>query len=76
MLREFFGKVVREQRLQKGLTQEKLAELADLDRAYIYHLEHGKKEPSLTTIFKIAKGLNIKPGELIERIDKMNDCGV
>ncbi|WP_028978181.1 helix-turn-helix domain-containing protein [Sporocytophaga myxococcoides] len=71
MLQQIFGKVVRELRIEKGITQEKLAELADLDRAFIYHLEAGNKEPSLTTIFKISDGLKVSPSVIIGKIDEI-----
>ena len=65
-----FGKVLRQVRTEKGLTQEKVAELANVDRTYIYRLETGKRSPSLSIIFRIAKALKISPGTLLDRVDK------
>jgi transcriptional regulator with XRE-family HTH domain len=65
-----FGKVLRQIREEKGLTQEKIAELANVDRTYIYRLETGQRSPSLSIIFRIAKALKISPGTLLDRVDK------
>ena len=62
------GKIIRELRHEHGFTQEKLAELAEIDRTYIYRLESGKRLPSLEVVFRIAKAFNITPGQLIDRI--------
>jgi transcriptional regulator with XRE-family HTH domain len=63
-----FGKRVREIRLQRGLSQEKLAELADLHRNYVGGVERGERNVSLLNIVKIARGLNVRPAKLIESI--------
>jgi transcriptional regulator with XRE-family HTH domain len=59
---------VREIRLQRGLSQEKLAELADLHRNYVGGVERGERNVSLLNIVKIARGLNIRPTRLVEAI--------
>ena len=53
-------------REKQGLTQEKLAELAGLHRAYIGQIERGEKNIGLKNLEKIAKGLNIPISSLIE----------
>ena len=50
-----FGKVLRKLRLEAGLTQEEFGFEADLRGTYVSILELGQQQPSLTTIFKIAK---------------------
>lgn len=65
-----FGKVVRQLRDEKKMTQEKLAELAEVDRTYIYRLETGKRSPSLAVVFRLASAFKISPGQLIDRIGK------
>lgn len=64
-----FGKVLRELRVAKGLSQEKLGLEADLRRTYISVLELGHQQPSLTTIFKLAKALNSRATYLIELVE-------
>jgi transcriptional regulator with XRE-family HTH domain len=53
-------------REQQGLTQEKLAELAGLHRAYIGQIERGEKNIGLKNLEKIAKGLNVNVGDLLD----------
>ena len=65
-----FGKVVKQLREEKKMTQEKLAELAEIDRTYIYRLETGKRSPSLAIIFRIAQALKLPPAQLIEKVSK------
>jgi transcriptional regulator with XRE-family HTH domain len=69
MVISIFGKVLKEQRELKKLSQEKLAELCDLDRTYISLLERGLRQPTISTLFKIANALNITPSELIKKLE-------
>lgn len=74
MVVETFGNILRELRKEKKLSQEKLAELCDLHDRYISFLERGIKQPTVTTIFKIAKALNIPASEIIKMMeDKMKE---
>ncbi len=59
-IKEKFGKQVKKLRLEKGLSQEALALLADLDRTYIPSIEKGERNVSITVIEKIANALNVK----------------
>jgi DNA-binding XRE family transcriptional regulator len=68
MIVKVFGQVLRELRVSKKLSQEKLAELTDLDRTYISLLERGQRQPSLTTIFKVSIALGIRPSDLVEKV--------
>lgn len=69
MIVEVFGKVLRELREANQLSQEKLAEYCELDRTYISLLERGLRQPTITTIFKLAKALNVSPSQLIEKVE-------
>jgi transcriptional regulator with XRE-family HTH domain len=64
-----FGKVLRKYRMQQKLSQERLAELAGLDRTYISQIERGLKSPSLPTLLSLAKALDIKAHLLIYEIE-------
>ncbi len=61
-----FGKALKKIRLKKKLTQEDLSLEAQLARVYISELEYGKKIPSIETIFKLSKGLNMKCSKLMD----------
>ncbi|MXN91700.1 helix-turn-helix domain-containing protein [Flavobacterium sp. Sd200] len=59
-----FGNKVKVLRLEKGISQEKLAELADLDRTYIPGIEAGKRNVSIVVVEKIAAAFNISISKL------------
>ena len=66
-----FGKVIRELRLNAGLTQEQLGFEADLRRTFVSLLELGQQQPSLMTIFKLAPPLCATPSEIINRVETL-----
>lgn len=61
-----FGKVLRDLRVKKGLSQEKLALEANLDRTFISLLERGLRQPSFVTILEISKILGVPAAHLVE----------
>lgn len=54
-----FGKAIRRRRRELDLSQEELAERADLHRTYISNIERGELNPSLETMEKLVKALDI-----------------
>ena len=62
------GKAVRKKRLQLGLSQERLAEKADLHWTYIGGIERGERNVSLLNIVKIARALGATPSRLMAGI--------
>lgn len=64
-----FGQVLRAERNRAGLTQEKLGFAAGLERNYISMLELGQRQPTLSSLFKLAGALQMRPAELIERVE-------
>lgn len=67
---KILGQNIRKIRESKGdLSQEKLAELADLHRNYIGQLERGEVNVSLLTLQRIAKALEHKTPDLLKGID-------
>lgn len=63
-----FGLKVKDLRITKGYSQEKLAELADLDRTYIPGIESGKRNVSIVVVEKIAKAFTISMSELLNQL--------
>lgn len=69
-LSTLFGEVLRVYRKKRGFTQEQLAELTDLHDRYISLMERGLRQPTLTTIFKLAQALEISPQELLRLVER------
>ena len=63
-----FGERMRELRGQKGISQDGLARETDIHPTSIGRLERGGREPKLTTILRLADGLDVEPGELVNRL--------
>lgn len=68
-LQEKFGKTLREKRLANGLSQEGLAELADLHFTYVSSVERGERNISLENMAKLAKALKCQIKDLFSNID-------
>jgi len=64
-----FGKKVQQIRKDQNLSQEKLAELADLHRTYIGMIERGEKNITLVNIEKIAKALKVTISYMFNEIN-------
>jgi transcriptional regulator with XRE-family HTH domain len=70
-IEQSFGQILRQLRQERGLSQEELALESGYHRTYISQLERGLKNPSLLTIFQLAKVLEVEPAEIIERIQTL-----
>jgi transcriptional regulator with XRE-family HTH domain len=64
-IQERFGRKLRKLREHKGLSQEKLAELADLHRTYVSGVERGERNISLVNIERLANALGIALADLV-----------
>lgn len=62
-----FGRAVRSVRLDKGISQEALADLAQLDRSYMGGIERGEHNLALINITKIAAALGMTVAELMAK---------
>jgi transcriptional regulator with XRE-family HTH domain len=65
-----FGDTIRRLRLEKGYSQEKFAELCELDRTYIGGIERGERNIGLLNVYRIVGALGIKTSALFEYIEK------
>lgn len=68
-----FGKILQGYRLQQKLSQESLAELANLDRTYVSQIERGLKSPSFKTLIALAQALHIKAHILVSDVEDALD---
>jgi len=66
-----FGIAVRQLRIYQAISQEVLAEKAQLNRSYISEIECGKVVPSIITMDKLAVALNTSLSDLILRYEKL-----
>lgn len=69
-IKKSFGIVLRSRRTSCGLTQEQLGFEADLRRTYVSMIELGRQQPSLETVFKLARALGVSPAALIGEVEK------
>lgn len=60
------GKALHKRRIQLGISQEDLAEMADLNRGYISNMECGKRNISVYTLKKLSEALDIKITDLLK----------
>ena len=60
-----FGERVRARREQLGLSQEALADRADLHRTYVGSVERGERNVTLTSIVSLAEALGVDPSDLV-----------
>jgi len=59
------GDEIKRRRTKKYLTQEKLAEIADMNATHLGHIEQGRREPKFKTLIKIADALGVRVKDLI-----------
>lgn len=64
--RQAFGERLRDLRLARGLSQERLAEAADLHRNHVGTVERGERSVGLDTILSLAGALDVPPAALFE----------
>lgn len=64
-INEIFGNNVRTKRISLRLSQEKLANMAEIDRTYLPDIEKGKRNVSLIIAEKIANALNVRLKDLL-----------
>ncbi len=68
-VRRAFGERVRRLRLQRQLSQEGLAERAELHWTYVSGVERGRRSPGLNVLVRIAGALDVSLGKLVDGLD-------
>lgn len=69
-IQQAFGNALRERRKACGLSQERLALEAGLDRTFISLLERGQRQPTLGSLFKLCASLDTQPSEVLQEIEQ------
>ena len=60
------GKNLRETRKQLGLTQEEVSQRSGVQAGEISRIEAGKRDPQVSTVERLAKALDVPPGQLLK----------
>ena len=64
------GKAIRDLRKENGISQDVLSGLAGIARTHLTMIENGTKQANFETLWKIALALDIRPSELVARIEE------
>lgn len=64
------GCVIRNKRIQKGMTQDLLSGLAGIARTHLTMIENGSKQPNFETVWRIAVALDMKPSDLVAEFER------
>jgi len=64
-----FGRNVARIRTERGFSQDKLAEKAELDRTFVSGIERGVRNPGIKTVLRIARALKVPVGDLCMGVD-------
>jgi transcriptional regulator with XRE-family HTH domain len=65
------GQTIREARTERGLSQERLALEAGLDRTFISSIEAGRRNITFASLLKVSQALDVKPAELLRRWERL-----
>jgi DNA-binding XRE family transcriptional regulator len=67
-LRIAFGRLLRELREERGLSQSQLALESELDQTFVSLLERGQRQPTLISLFALCDALKVEPDMLVGRL--------
>lgn len=63
-----FGRILRNVRNERGLSQEQLALESGLDQTFISLLERGERQPTLTSLFQLCEALKLDPDDVVREL--------
>lgn len=70
---EAFGAALRRHRLAGGLTQEDLAFESGVDRTFIARIEAGRRQPTITTVLRLARALGVPAADVVAETERDAD---
>ena len=73
MADQLFGRVIQRLRKTKGLSQEELSLRSGLDRTFISRLEGGQRQPTISTLIKLAQALNVTAASIVAEVEDLMD---
>ena len=65
-MRKLVGRNVRAARDERGMTQERLAEVSGFSQQYISDLERGRRNPTIVSLYELAQALSVTPIDLLK----------
>lgn len=65
-MRKLVGRNVRAARVERGRTQERLADVSGFSQQYISDLERGRRNPTIVSLYELAQALSVTPIELLK----------
>lgn len=65
------GRALRELRVGRGISQERLAQLSGMDRTYVGGIERGERNPSYANLRRLAIALELPPSRLLARAEEI-----
>ena len=66
--KQMLGARIKNIRNKKGLTQEQLSEIMEINPKYLSSIERGKENPTLNTLIKLSESLEVDSGEIFSHI--------
>jgi transcriptional regulator with XRE-family HTH domain len=66
MMRRLVAQNVKRIRLEKGLTQEQFSEISGFSQQYVSGLETGRRNPTIVTLYELAKALGVSHMDLLQ----------
>lgn len=64
------GQVIARFRVSKGMTQEVLSGFADIARGHLAMIERGERKPTMETLYRISRALDVKMSTIVLDIEK------
>jgi transcriptional regulator with XRE-family HTH domain len=64
-MRKLVGRNVRAARIERGMTQERFAEVSGFSQQYISDLERGRRNPTIVSLHELAQALDVTPVQLL-----------
>ena len=65
-MRKLVGRNVRAARDERGMTQERLADVSGFSQQYISDLERGRRNPTIVSLYELAQALSVTPIDLLK----------
>lgn len=70
-----FGRAIKAVRMEQGISQEALADICRMSRPQLSSVETGQADLKLTSIFRLAEGLDVRATDLIRRTEELMTSG-